>query len=59
MLNLRSCATFCYEPCQGWKTAALSRCKRVPQGSFRGVLFSKLYYLSPIKKDCTVFYGKK
>lgn len=30
MLNLRSCATFCYEPCQGRKTAALNRCKRVP-----------------------------
>lgn len=30
MLNLRSCAMLCYEPCQGWKAAALNRFKYVP-----------------------------
>ena len=36
MLKVESCATETYEPCQGRKTAALSKPFCVPQGSLIG-----------------------
>lgn len=36
VLKIESCATGTYEPCQGRKTAALSKHSCVPQGSLVG-----------------------